>query len=264
MLRTLSALLAGATMCAVGLLSAAPQEPKRGEKVVIPGGMDGQVKSVDQEKQTLTIVTSGGRERTFTVTDETTMVGPRGGKVRRRLHDRRFHEGLDVTILADGNTAKEVHLGFSHREKGQSSSQSTLAKRSPRATKEATGGAAAVKRPRSELSEPSKIAAKAAPKTGAQEEEEDEDNEIPGKVKSYDPERRPPVLVVTLLNGQNRSFFLGSDVKLLVGGRASRLGLKDPALKVGTPLTVIVEPGGRRVRELHVSPTATAKSKKAA
>ena len=89
-------------------------------------------------------------------------------------------------------------------------------------------------------------------------------NEIPGKVKSYDPERRPPVLVVTLLNGQNRSFFLGSDVKLLVGGRASRLGLKDPALKVGTPLTVIVEPGGRRVRELHVSPTATAKSKKAA
>jgi hypothetical protein len=114
-----------------------------------------------------------------------------------------------------------------------------------------------------EPSGPGRFAAKAAPKARAQEEEDDDDNEIPGKVKSYDLERRPPVLVITLLNGQNRSFFLGSEVKLLVRGRASRLGLKDPALKVGTSLTVILEPGGRRVKELHVSPPAAAGSKKA-
>jgi hypothetical protein len=263
MLRTLIALLAGASMCAVGLLSAATQEPKKGEKVVIPGGIEGQVKSVDQEKQTLTIVTSAGRERTYSVTDESTMVGPRGGKVRRRLHDPRFHEGLDVTIVADGKTAKEVHLGFSGRQQSQSTSPLTPARRSPSATKEATGGAATVTRPQSGSSGPGRVAAKAAPKARAQEEEDDDDNEIPGKVKSYDPERRPPVLVITLLNGQNRSFFLGSEVKLLVRGRASRLGLKDPAIKVGTSLTVILEPGGRRVKELHVSTPAAVGSKKA-
>jgi hypothetical protein len=251
-------------MCSVGLLSAGPQEPKKGERVVIPGGIEGQVKSVDQEKLTLTIVTSGGRERTFTVTDETTMVGPRGGKVRRRLHDPRFHEGREVTIVADGNTARELHLGYGRRERGDSASQPTSPKRSPTATKEARGGAAAIQSPRSAPHEPGKIAAKAAPRTGAQEGEEDEDNEIPGKVKSYDAERRPPVLVITLLNGRNRSFFLGPDVKVLVRGTTSRLGLRDPALKEGTPLTVILEPGGRRVRELHVSPPAATTSKKAA
>jgi len=55
MLRTLS-LLAGTALCAIGLLSAHAQEPKKAERPVIPGGIEGHVKRVNQEKQPLAIV----------------------------------------------------------------------------------------------------------------------------------------------------------------------------------------------------------------
>src|SRR6516165_9219929 len=106
MLRTLSALFAGAAFCTAGLFSAAAQVTKRSERPEIPGGIEGQVKSVDPEKNMLTITTSGGRERTFSITEDTTMLGPRGGKVRQRLKDHRFHEGMDITVVADGRAAK--------------------------------------------------------------------------------------------------------------------------------------------------------------
>jgi hypothetical protein len=99
-------------------------------------------------------------------------------------------------------------------------------------------------------------------KAKVQKEEEDEDDEIPGRVKSYDPSRR--LLVVSLLNGKSRSFLLSHDVKVVVRGAASKQGLSDPALKADVPVTVLVEPGGRRVRELHVGPAPAARSKKAA
>src|SRR5262245_55139574 len=120
MLRMLSALFAGAMFCAVGLMSAAAQETRRSERPEIPGGIEGQVKSVDPEKHMLSITTPGGRVRAFTITEETTMLGPRGGRVRQRLRDRRFHEGMDITVVADGSTAKELHLGFSRREHADS------------------------------------------------------------------------------------------------------------------------------------------------
>jgi hypothetical protein len=81
-------------------------------------------------------------------------------------------------------------------------------------------------------------------------------------VKSYDANRR--LLVVSLLNGKSRSFLLSHDVKVLVRGTPSKQGLSDPALKADVPVTVLVEPGGRRVRELHVGPAPAARSKKAA
>ena len=77
--------------------------------------IEGKVKKVDHEKSTLTITTDDGKERTFEITDDTTMVGPRGGLVRRGLKDPRFHEGMGLTIVAKGTTATEVHLGFSPR-----------------------------------------------------------------------------------------------------------------------------------------------------
>ena len=85
------------------------------EGVRIPGGIEGHAKKVDVEKETLTIVTTAGAERTFNVTDDTTMLGPRGGKVRRGLHDSRFQEGMELTVVASGSTAKEVHLGYRRR-----------------------------------------------------------------------------------------------------------------------------------------------------
>ena len=120
MLRTLSALVAGATVCAVGLMSAAAQESGKSQKPEIPGGIEGHVKSVDTEKQTLRITTSDGKERTFAITEDTTMLGPRGGKVRQGLRDRRFQEGMEITVVANGGTAKELHLGYSRRERGDS------------------------------------------------------------------------------------------------------------------------------------------------
>jgi hypothetical protein len=259
MLRLTTILIAGFALGAIGLLSADAQESKKGEKTEIPGGIEGHVKSVDPDKQTLSIRTSSGAERTFTITDETTMLGPRGGKVRHRLKDHRFHEGLEVTIVAQGTTATEVHLGYNRRNpEGSAAGAGTSGKRATskkqQASKEVVATAKATK------AAPASAGKVAAAK--AAEEEEDEDNEIPGKVKSYDPDRHH--LVVTLLNGKSRSWFLARDLKVVVRGTASTQGLKDPALKVGAPVTVFLETGGRRVRELHIERAPVTKAKSAA
>jgi hypothetical protein len=255
MRRTLSLLLTGTTLCAVGLLSARAQEAKKTDKPEIPGGIEGHVKSVDTEKETLTIVTTAGAERTFNVTEDTTMLGPRGGKVRRRLHDRRFRESISLTVIASGSTAKEVHLGFRHREPGGASASGKKAAKAAAAVGEKGSGAATKKKA---------FMKKGAAAAAKDEEEDDEDDEIPGTVKSYNADRR--LLVVSLLNGTSRSFFLSRDLKVLVKGTASKQGVADPAIKEGAKVTVLVEEGGRRVRELHVEPLppARSKSKKAA
>jgi len=250
--RMLSALVAGATICTVGLLSTHAQVSTKSEKAEIPGGIEGHVKSVNHEKETVSIVTSDGRTRTFSITEDTTMIGPRGGKVRRRLNDRRFHEGMELTVVADGGTAKEVHLGYSRREPDESTKEKSSAKGRPSASEEGK------KAPR----DAGKLAKGSGTKAVAREEDDDDDDEIPGKVKSFDAARR--LLVVSLLNGKSRSFLLANDVKVLVKGAASKLGLKDSALKEGASVTVLVEAGGRRVRELHVSPLPAARSRKAA
>src|SRR5438105_4028572 len=99
-----------AAVSAVGLFTAEAQEKKE-----IKGAITGKVKSVDPDKGTLTITTAEGRTRTFTVNESTTMAGPRGGQVPRRLKDPRFHEGLEVTIEASGDVAKEVRLGYDRK-----------------------------------------------------------------------------------------------------------------------------------------------------
>jgi hypothetical protein len=265
MMRSILTSVAGSTLCVVALLSVAAQEPSRDEKPEIPGGIEGHVKSVDHDKQTLTIIGPGARERIFTITDDTMMVGPRGEKVRRRLNDPRFHEGLEIIIVANGSAAKEVHLGYNRRQNEDAKSEAkAAAKKNPGLTRSRREEVAADFGKRQASPETGKVASKAATKAVATAEEEDEDDEIPAKVKSYNSTARTPVLVVTLLNGKNRSFFLSSEVKVLVNGTTSKLGLKDPALKAGAPLTVFVHPGGRRVKELHVNPPPPARSKKAA
>jgi hypothetical protein len=256
MVRTLSALILGAAVCAAGLPSVEAQGEKKSE---LKGGIEGTLKKADAEKGTLTVTTTDGRDRTFSITDDTTIVGPRGGVVRRGLNDPRFHPGLDITVLASGATATEVHLGYDRKD----------ADESPAAAKTAPGGKA---KKAEEADEPK---AKSAPtaksnadtKSGAKgaaakkaEADEDED-EFPGKIKSADSERR--ILVVTLLNGKDRSFLLAKDVKVTVKGSASKRGLEDPALKAGIPVTVVTEPGGRKVKEVQVAPAPAAKGKKA-
>ena len=182
------------------------------------------------------------------MTEDTTMLGPRGGKVRRGLHDPRFHEGMSLTVVASGATAKEIHLGYSRREPSTAKASGKASARSTAADQE-TSGATSTRATAAKAI--AKKDAVSAAKTSAAEEDE-EDDEIPGTVKSYNADRR--LLVVSLLNGTSRSFFLSKDLKVLVRGAVSKQGVADPAIKEGVHVTVLVEEGGRRVKELHVAP----------
>jgi hypothetical protein len=237
--RTLVFILSAA-FTAAAPLSAYGQE-KKPAATPIKGGIEGKVKKVDADKMTLTVTTADGKARTFTITEDTTIVGPRGGLVRRGLKDPRFHEGLEITVVATGTSAKELHLGFDRREPGA-------------ADKGAATDPDAKNRPK-----PSAAPA-AKGKEPAKEAAQEEDKEYPGKVKSVDPAKH--MLVISLLNGQDRSFMIAKEVKVSVKGAMSQKGLEDPALKAGTPITVVTDPGGRKVKELKVAPPPASKPKK--
>jgi hypothetical protein len=213
------------------------------------------VKKVDLEGKTLTITTTQGRERTFSVTNETTMVGPRGGKVRRRLHDPRFHEGLPVTIVAEGNTAEEVHLGFVRAAGGTEHTKTTTQDPEKPTRPIKTEPPSRVTRETPERT------AKDVKGKAAKTIEDEEDNEIPGKVKRFDATRR--ILVVTLLNGTDRSFLLARDVPVLIKGTDSKHGLEDPALKAGAAVEVVTDEGGHKVKELKIVPASASQRRKA-
>jgi hypothetical protein len=256
MLRTLGVLTLGGLLCAGASLGRADDSNSQ-----IPGGIEGKVKMVDVENGKLTITTQG-RDRTFTITDETMMVGPRGGKVRRHLKDPRFHEGFPVTVVAQGDKAAEVHLGSARQSDARPSDEGKPAAPARTGRTQRRLPAAPDATPESRVSK--KVSPTTSePKPGlkgkeAQKLEEDDEAEIPGKIKSFDARRR--LLVVTLLNGKNRSFMLAKDVPVHVKGATSRRGLADPALKVGAPITVITDEGGRKVKELQFSQPALKKA----
>jgi hypothetical protein len=183
-------------------------------------GIDGKVKKVDVDKKTLTITTAKGKDSTFTITDDTEFLGPNGGKVRLHLKDPRFHEGFPVTVVADGAKATEIHLGFA---------------KDADATKTAKAGAPSLKKL-----------------------EEDDETEIPGKVKSFETAKH--ILVISLMNGKDRSFILAKDVPVHVNGVMSKQGLQDPALQAGAKITIITEEGGHKVKDVKI---VSAKQKKA-
>jgi hypothetical protein len=254
MWRTLRALVLGTAVCSAGMLIARADEPK-GEKHEIKGGIEGKVMSVDPARESLTIALDNGRTRTFTITEETTMLGPRGGKVRHRLKDARFREGFPVIIVAEGNTASEVHLGFARdasANAGKAGGVEPAARTTrPRPTETDTEPAAKTTRPRTTPAE-AEPAARSAGRAAAKTEDEDDEAEVPGLVKRVDASRR--ILIVTLLNGKDRSFILPRDVKVLVRGAASKEGLGDPALKAGAHIEVVTDEGGHKVKEVKIIP----------
>jgi hypothetical protein len=245
-----TATILGLVVGSAAILSAADDQ-----KPQIKGGIEGKVKKVDVETKTLTITTLQGRDRTFSINDETTMVGPRGGKVRRGLKDPRFHEGMSLTIVAEGNTATEVHLGFQHT-KGEEKTRASDAdasdrigrKDAPERTAKKTAPPVRDDEAKSEVKTTSR--GKAAPRAA----DEDDDLEVPGKIKKFDATRH--ILVLTLLSGKDRSFILSKDVKVLVRGAASKRGLEDPALKTGASIEVITDEGGHKVKELKIVPAS--------
>jgi hypothetical protein len=211
----------GTVLVASGL---APAGEKTGG---IKSGIEGHVKSVDAAKKTVTIITNDGKERTFEVSKDTVMVGPRGGNIRRHLKDPRFHEGFPITVVAKGEDAQELHLGYAKDAK-----TGTLSK---------------------EAAKSLKARVKAAKKI-----EEEDDVEVLGHVKSFDSKKR--MLVVSLINGKNKSFLLSKQTPVKVKGTPSKSGITDPAITTGAAIIVVTEPDGRKVKEVRIS---QAKAKKA-
>jgi hypothetical protein len=257
MWRLLPAIVVGTAACLAGITPAGADDPK----TEIKGGIEGKVKNVDVEGKKLTITTSQGRERTFTIDDDTVMVGPRGGKVRRHLKDPRFHEGFPVTIVAEGNAAEEVHLGFAKNAAGGEHKEAT---KQPTRTESKSETPNRPKTSKDTATPPADAATIAKRhKEATKLEEEDDEAEIPGHVKSFDADKR--LLVVTLFNGKSRSFILARDVPVHIKGAAaaSAQGIKDPHLKAGAFVSVITDEAGRKVKELKITPASELKRKKA-
>jgi hypothetical protein len=113
MMRAYRVLVLSIAVCAAGVLAVAAQDAKKPDKQAIPGGIEAKVKQVDVEAGKLT-VTLDGRDRTFTITDDTTIVGPRGGVVRRRLESAsiervRQHPPRPLPCLLHITTGTEAH-----------------------------------------------------------------------------------------------------------------------------------------------------------
>jgi hypothetical protein len=212
--RVLKTLLMAIAVAAFASLAAQAADGK--------GGIEGKVAKVDAAKGSVTITAAGG-EQTFTVTATTQIVGPRGGLVRRRLHDPRFHAGLPITVVANGTTATELLLGVDRK-----AAKTTGTKDAKSQTSGFRGD-----------------------DTAKSDEQADDDNDFPGKIKSVDADKN--LIVVTLLNGKDRSFMVGSEAKLTIGRRISQKGLSDPALRPGARLTVVTDEGGRKVKEVKVT-----------
>jgi hypothetical protein len=218
----------GTFLCAIAIAAFASQAAQAAGPDG-KAGVEGKVVKVDAAKGTVTIA-SDGTDKTYNVTATTQIVGPRGGLVRRRLHDPRFHEGLPITVVANGDNATQLLLGIDRKSAKSNSAASTKA-----GTTRASGfrGDGSAK---------------------SEESADDDDNDFPGKIKSVDADRN--LLVVSLLNGKDRSFMVSSEAKLTVGRRVSQKGLSDPALKPGANVTVVTDEGGKKVKEVKIDGAA--------
>jgi hypothetical protein len=76
--------------------------------VALADEIKGKVKSVDTDKNTIT-VTVDDKEQTFTITDDTKIVaGNQNKEVKDRLKSDRFKAGTDVVITTEKKDGKDV------------------------------------------------------------------------------------------------------------------------------------------------------------
>lgn len=80
--------------------------------VLMAGGLladevKGKVKSVDQDKKTIT-VTVDGKDKTFKLNDNTSIVGAKGKALKDGIKAKGLKEGAHVTITTDKKDGKEV------------------------------------------------------------------------------------------------------------------------------------------------------------
>lgn len=177
-----------------------------------------------------------------------TEIRPRGGKVPQRLKDPRFQEGLPV---ADGKTASEIHVGHDRNANAGSTGGGATSGGAGAAAPSAAGVGKPAPAPEDARGvRTSKKVDVTADQGKATAEADDQDTEVPGKVKQFDPSRR--ILVITMVNGKDRSFLLPKDVDVLVKGAKSRRGLNEPAIRSGAAVEVVTDEGGHKVKELKI------------
>jgi hypothetical protein len=215
----------GKLVCAIAVAALATVAAQAADT---KAGVEGKVVKVDAAKNTITISSKTG-EQTYNVSAATTIVGPRGGLVHRRLHDPRFHEGLSITVVANGQAATQLILGVDHKAKPADAGTAATSKTG--ATTDRSSGF------------------RGDGSTAKDEEGADEDTEFPGKVKSVDADKN--TLTVTLLTGKDRTFPVG-DAKITIGRRVSQKGLADPGFKAGVAVTIVTEAGGNKVSEVKI------------
>jgi hypothetical protein len=222
----------GALFCSIAICALAAHSAKAADEAATKEGIEGKIVKADVEKNALTISTKSGQKQTFTVTNETTIVGPRGGIVHKRLEDPRFHPGLTVTVVAKDDVAQQIQLSIDH---GSGVRRPSSRARTGFRGRFATGGGTAQ----------------------AATQEAEEENEFPGTIKSVNADKN--ILVVTLLTGKNESFMVSKAAKVTIGGTASDKGLADTKLTPGTSVTVITE-GGNKVKEVRATTKTTKKA----
>jgi hypothetical protein len=91
----------------VGLLAAQQGKDAKGGKEVTC-----KVTKVDADKKVVSVTTEDGKKMELKITDDTKIVGPRGGLSKERLKDDRLKVGAEikVTLGADGKKVMQIML----------------------------------------------------------------------------------------------------------------------------------------------------------
>jgi len=100
--------LSGNKEVAAGLVAAqdkAKKDDKDTSKTIA-----GKVTKVDATKNTVSVTTDDGKKMDLTVTDDTKIVGPRGGISKDRLKDDRLTVGAEIKVTMDGKKVKQIEL----------------------------------------------------------------------------------------------------------------------------------------------------------
>jgi hypothetical protein len=77
----------------------------------------GKVVKVDTKKNSITVNTLDGK-KTYTISDDTKFLGPRGGVSDDGIKDDRLKVGAEITLVIAGNnrTVREVRLPMREKE----------------------------------------------------------------------------------------------------------------------------------------------------
>jgi hypothetical protein len=213
MLRRAVVALAG-TVVLAGTLAAADKE------------VVGKFVKVDADAQTITLQTDAGKKE-FALGADVKVLDARGTAVRDGLKDRRLAAGADVKLVLGGSTVKEVHLRPAAGDKGD---PKDAKKEPPRDTKDAK---------------------KDSPRDAKDSPDAKELPGIKATVLKVDVDKG--TATVQTEAGKKLELKLGEEVKYLgPRGGVSDKGIKDDRFVAGSEVRVVMDAGGKTVKEIHL------------